>query len=568
MGASVRKRIAIVTACMLICTVVLIGCTNNNNSAVNEEKTNTNTPSNTTKNEEPAETKLEPITITTFNAVPGQTPPESNKIFKTIKEELGVTLKQEFLVGDAEQKIGVMIAGGEYPDLITADTKLVAAGAVIPLEDLIDQYGPNLKKHYANFLNKMKDPSDGHIYWLPNYGVFDGAFNETWYAGPAFWIQKAVLKEFGYPKVKTLDEYFKLIQDYKEKYPEIDGQPTIGFSTLAFDWRTFGLKNAPQHLAGYPNDGGVTVDNNTAQIFADKDIAKDYYKKLNDINALGLMDKESFAQNYDQYLAKLSSGRVLGMFDQHWNFSPAEDSLTTQDKTDRTYVGIPLVYSDNITDWYRDRPPLNLNNGFGITVDAKDPARIIQFLDALLDENWQKLLQWGVEGEDYLVDDSGMFYRTQEMRDQQSDPAWKLANKAEVLLGAIPKLQGTLSDGNATDAGSQPKEFLDSLKPLDKEVLEAYGHKIWTDFFSQPPENPVYYAAWQIDLIEGSDAKVAETKLNDLALKYLPKTILSKPADFDNVWSEYVKEIGKVDVKAYEARVNDQIQWRVDNWSK
>ena len=38
-----------------------------------------------------------------------------------------------------------MIAGGDYPDLISADTKLTAAGSVIPLEDLIEEHAPNLK---------------------------------------------------------------------------------------------------------------------------------------------------------------------------------------------------------------------------------------------------------------------------------------------------------------------------------------------------------------------------------------------------------------------------------------
>ena len=75
----------------------------------------------------------------------------------------GVTLNMEFLVGDLQQKLGVMIAGGDYPDLITADTKLVAAKAVIPLEDLIKKYAPKLKEHYAAYWNRMKDPSDGHI---------------------------------------------------------------------------------------------------------------------------------------------------------------------------------------------------------------------------------------------------------------------------------------------------------------------------------------------------------------------------------------------------------------------
>ena len=60
-----------------------------------------------------------------FIGAPQQTPTPDNRIYKKIEEELGVTLEMEFLVGDLQQKLGVMIAGGEYPDLITADTKLV-----------------------------------------------------------------------------------------------------------------------------------------------------------------------------------------------------------------------------------------------------------------------------------------------------------------------------------------------------------------------------------------------------------------------------------------------------------
>ncbi|GAE08273.1 hypothetical protein JCM10914_4563 [Paenibacillus sp. JCM 10914] len=56
--------------------------------------------------------------------------------------------------------------------------------------------------------------------------------------------------------------------------------------------------------------------------------------------------------------------------------------------------------------------------------------------------------------------------------------------------------------------------------------------------------------------------------MNDLSTKYLPKAILAKPADFEAAWNEYTAEIDKVDVKAYEDRINEQIQWRIDNWSK
>ncbi|KRF42930.1 extracellular solute-binding protein [Paenibacillus sp. Soil787] len=503
---------------------------------------------------------IKPVTLSVFIGGPGQQPTPDNKIYKMIKDKTGVSLKMEFLVGDLQQKMGVMIAGGDYADIMTGDDKLIAAGAFIPLEDLIDKYAPNLKKHYAAVLNQAKDPASGHLYVLPAYGVFSGQVNDTTYGGPGFYLQKDVLKEMGYPTPKTLDDYFDIIAKYKAKHPDM-----IGFETLSFDWRKFPLLNPPEHLAGYPNDGGVIVDNGKAQIFADKDIAKTYYKKLNEINAQGLMDKEALVQNYDQYLAKIASGRVIGMFDQQWNFGDGENSLRSQGKFGSTYVGFPLLYP-GATEHYRDRPVLNINRGFGISTKAKDPVQIIKFLDTLMTEDWQKTLQWGIQGEDYEVKD-GKFYRTPEQRAKADDNTWKLANKADAFLGGLPKMQGSYSDGNATDAGSQPQEFFDSLKPQDQEVLKAYNHKTWAEFFKSPVENPIYYPAWSIDLVDGSPAKVANQKMEDLAVKYLPKAIMVKPDDFDGVWKEYVDQISKSNFKAIEDRINEQINWRIKNWS-
>ncbi|MBP1966137.1 sugar ABC transporter substrate-binding protein [Paenibacillus aceris] len=503
---------------------------------------------------------IKPVTLSLFIDSPYQQPTPDNKIYKMIKDKTGVSLKMEFLVGDLQQKLGVMIAGGDYADIMTGNDKLIAAGAFVPLEDLIDKYAPNLKKHYASVWNQMKDPASGHIYALPNYNVFSGQFNETAYEGPGFYLQKDVLKEMGYPSPKTLDEYFDIIAKYKAKHPDM-----IGFETLNFDWRNFPLLNPPEHLAGHPNDGGVIVENEKAQIFADKDIAKTYYKKLNEINAQGLMDREALVQNYDQYLAKIASGRVIGMFDQHWNFGDGERSLISQNKIGSTYVGFPLLYP-GAKEYYRDRPVLNINRGYGISTKAKDPVQIIKFLDSLMTEDWQKTLQWGIQGEDYMVKD-GKFYRTPEQRAKADDNTWKLANKAEAFFANSPKMQGTYSDGNATDPGTQPQEFYDSLKPQDQEVLKAYNHKTWAEFFKTPAENPVYYPAWSIDLIDGSPAKVANTKMTDLAVKYLPRAILAKPDDFEGVWKEYVDQISKSNFKAYEDRINDQINWRIKNWS-
>lgn len=516
-----------------------------------------------------AKAAVKPIEFSVFIGAPGQPPTPDNKIAKLIKDQLGVTIKYEFLVGDLDQKLGVMIAGGDYPDVVSGHTRFINAGALIPLENLIEKNTPNLYRHYKPYWNMVKEPKDGHFYIMPNYGRYYGEYKATTFWGPAFWIQKAVLKEFGYPKVKTLDQYFDLIKRYKEKHPQINGMPTIGFEILSSGWRNWGLKNPPQHLIGHPNDGNVVVDFKThkAEIFADKDYAKRYYKKLNEMNALGLIDKESFVLTYDQYIAKLSSGRVLGMFDQLWNFNNANDSLIMQNMVERTYAPCPVTYDPGIKDYYMDRTVLNLNCGFGITVKCKEPVRFLKFLDTLLTEKWQKILGWGIPEEDYKIDSKGVFYRTPEQRIHGNDLTWRLSN---TLMGGfwdyMPKMEGTFKDGNACTPGYQPGEFYDALRPFDKEFLAAYKYKTWADFYSAPPENPVYYPAWQINLIEGTPAKIADTKMNDISTKYLPMAIMADPKDFDKVWNEYVSELHKVDIKAYEDRINEQIQWRIKNW--
>ncbi|MFD3259101.1 sugar ABC transporter substrate-binding protein [Paenibacillus lentus] len=562
MGGTSETWLRLGTILLLSLSVVLSGC-----GGGNAKPSGNNTPEQTATGNNDG--KVEPFEISIFIGEAGQQPTPDNKIYKMIKEETGATFKFEFLAGDIDQKLGVMIAGGDYPDMMTDNQKLKAAGAFIPLEDLVEEHAPNLKKHYEKYWNMMKDPNDGHIYTLPNYGVYNSDPDTTWYSGPAFWIQKDVLADAGYPQVKTLDEYFDLIAKYKEKYPTIDGTPTIGFEILNYDWRNWGLFNAPQHLIGHPNDGGVVVKDGKAEIFADKDYAKQYYKKLNEMNAAGIIDKETFTQNYDQYMAKISSSAVLGMFDQHWNFQSAEDSLTTQKKFERTYVGLPLVYDEGIKDHYKDRPALNLDNGFGITVNASEEqaVRIIKLLDTLIQEEWQKIFTWGIEGEDYYVNEEGRFMKTQEQRDKFTDGTWKLANKADAFYGRAPKMQGKFSDGNSTDAAAQPEEYKAGLNEYDKNFLAQYGFNSYVDFFSPAPENEIAYPAWSVDLVDGSEAKIVNTKQNELSTKFLPKAILAKPSEFDSVWDEYTKEIGKLNIKAYEDRINEVLQWRRDTWT-
>ena len=62
---------------------------------------------------------------------------------------------------------------------------------------------------------------------------------------------------------------------------------------------------------------------------------REYFRWLNHMNDIGLLDKESFVQKYDQYKAKIATGRVIGIIDQEWDYADAENSLKAEGKFDR-----------------------------------------------------------------------------------------------------------------------------------------------------------------------------------------------------------------------------------------
>ena len=81
--------------------------------------------------------------------------------------------------------------------------------------------------------------------------------------GEAFWIQTRVLKWAGYPDIRTVEEYFELIEQYMEANPLMEnGTPNIPYTILCDDWRYFCLENPPQFLAGQIRSPGfgVTAD--------------------------------------------------------------------------------------------------------------------------------------------------------------------------------------------------------------------------------------------------------------------------------------------------------------------
>ena len=504
---------------------------------------------------------LEPITLTVFRGDPGDQPADDNKIYKLIEEKFGVTFEFEFLAGDLDEKLGLMIAGEDYPDLFDGGNSadlIISNGALINLLDYISpEKTPRLWAHIeprkARLIEKDEDGNDV-LYIIPNYGMTygDQIVNEV--NGPAFFIQKQVLAWAGYPQVKTLNEYFDLIEKFIEANPaNADGTPYVGFDILCEDWRHFCLINPVQHLMGRPNDGEVLIDVSTndfhTETFIDKEYAKAYYKKLNEEFHKGLISRDTFVMNYDQYIAQLSSGTVLGMFDQTWDFGNATAALKDAGMYENTYVALGLVYDPEYVDGkeieehYVNGSLPNVRRGFGISVSCECPERIVNMWEEMLSDEWQIIFNWGIEGEDYYIE-NGRLLMTEEQYNQRNDNTWKLKNQALAFFESSPKKQGWIVEGefagNAWEPNNQPEHVLGLMNEYDKEFLGHYGFSKFADFVNPPIELAPYGEAWQIDY---TPVDVAHTDFLKVQDQRLPELIMCDPADFDGLWDAFVAEI-------------------------
>jgi putative aldouronate transport system substrate-binding protein len=567
------KSLIAVIMVITMCGTLLIGCSNDTKEADKKDPVTSDTgtkdeATDTPDSEAPKEIKQ----FTMFNAVPGTEVPDDNRMLKAITDITGAWAKITWLTGQtADERIGVMIAGGDYPDYITGATgtaALLEAGALVAIDEYWDNY-PNIKNYLSEEeWNKVR-AEDGHIYLMPQFGIIQGKDMATYHWDEAFWIQKDVLIWDNFPQIKTMDQYFDLITRYKEAHPQTeDGQDTVGFSMSSEDWRYFGIENPPLFLSGYPNDGACIVDPETETAIDYNTIpkAKDYYKRINKAFNDGLVHPETFTMSYDQYMALLSSGRVLGTIDQLWNFNTANDALVTQGLVGKTYVPLPITFSEDIKDRWHSPSALDVSNGLAITTSCKDIEGAMKFVNDLLSPEVMALRYWGQEGVDYSVSADGVFTRSPEQIANYNNQDWITDNFVNTAYAYFPHFEGQLADGiNAQDPKNQPNEFYDSLYPVEKQLLDGYGYKTFLDFLSSDEENEPWYPMWSFtnnwtnDTPEG----LAKTKIGDLKHDWLPRAMMASEAEFDAIWDDYQATYkAEVDIDAYLDALTAEIKRR------
>ena len=298
------------------------------------------------------------------------------------------------LSADLTEKRNLMLASGEYPDMLFKSgigmgdlTKYGGQGILIPLEDLVHEYMPNLtaKLDEIDGWQYLTSP-DGHIYSIPEISA-RGEIN-------LFWLNKKWLDNLSLEEPKSMDDLYEVLKAFKEQDANGNGDPDdeIPFSLTQGDY--LGLLK----YSGFSYDEGsmcAVIDGKLTYV-PTTDYFREYVSYLAKLYQEGLLEQTSFTQGGEQQQATGQSGDVYGSF---WTMGAF---LTVGRDNDDDYVVM--------TPFYEDTYPIITGIKVGtmaITDACEHPEVLMAWADYLYSEEGGILAWMGVEGKTYQVADNG-----------------------------------------------------------------------------------------------------------------------------------------------------------------
>ncbi|AOK92848.1 ABC transporter substrate-binding protein [Paenibacillus polymyxa] len=319
------------------------------------------------------------------------------EIFKRLEKQTNVKIDWENIPdADFAEKKNLLLASGDLPDAFYGagftDYDLInygKDGTIIPLEDLIDKYAPNLKA----LLDRRPDiklaitAPDGHIYGLPSWEENKLDTNPFFHVINKNWLDKLGLKV-----PQTLDEYTQALIAFKTKDPNGNGKADeIPLSFMHMQWCSdiagiFGAFGIPDNLEHrIVREGKVIFTASQPQYKeALKYIHDNWYKQ-------GLIDPESFTQDAAQYLAKgKTPDETLGSY-VWWEVEEVVGPERSKD-----YALLPPLKGPN------GDQMIGRNNGGGpgrgsfvITKENRYPAMTMRWIDQQYDPYMAAQIHWG-----------------------------------------------------------------------------------------------------------------------------------------------------------------------------
>lgn len=537
-----KKALALILAILMLVSV-LCACQNADQPS--------NDPQSPSESNAPGKEDTPTITLTWFDKNTGEA--FTDPVAEVIKEKTGINIEIQQPTGDPNEKLVLMMTGDTLPDVVLMDRRsdivnqYIEAGALIPLDDLIEQYGPNIKEMYGEVLN-LSRYSDGHTYYLNNWYDLDPTPDR------AINIRMDLLKELGYGEKAekgepfSQDEFVAMLKAFKEKYPTIDGQETIPFAlngeymeTVLSTFRgMYGMKNYYE-----------TEDHQL--LFSVRD--PQYLDMVTFINSLyrdGLLDREWAITKADAFSEKLASGRV---FAANGGTPSDVNGLFIQDEgedTDKQFYMFKVVADgvDPNKTTYSPRSSLGWD-AIGITKANKYPEETIKLFDFLASEEGQYLLMWGVEGKDWTIE-NGVH-----VPNEKTIPGFREDWGAYSKETGIRKWSWFVKNGYGSDGTPYDLVTKYDLDAVASHALISMAGSVWD---TAPYDN--------VSPTSGTPEALAEQKCNDIIDQYFAQMVYAQSDDeVKTLYNDMMSELEANDAAAVEKIYTENYQAHLKLWN-
>lgn len=356
----------------------------------------------------------ETVTLTGLISYPPSTESDPNKrtIFKRLEEQTNVHIDWTAIPNDQwGDKISLNMSDpNKLTDFVFtagfSDSNLLKYGefgAIIPLEEYIDNYMPNLKSVFDKYpeYRIMCTDVNGHIWSLPWIEQLGSEKTAIQTIDNMSFINKKWMDFLGLEMPETVDEFEEVLMAFRDNASKLQKEFNIDGSIIPMSCIVNDGGQDPCILIngfgegyGDPDKGRhiVVTDDQEVICSATEEGFKKGIEWLHKLYEEGLIDPEAFTQEWSTYVAKGKSGRYGVCFS--WDVGNI-DNL-------KDWVPLPALTADT-----RNITPTNgsYTSGFDrgrcvVTSVAENPALVCAWLDQMYAPIQSPQNNWGTYGED------------------------------------------------------------------------------------------------------------------------------------------------------------------------
>lgn len=398
-----KRKVLPVAIVMALAAGSLVGC-----GSKEETKTGQGT-STPTAAAAPAKFKVG-LTTGGSKYVEGSADINNDKYVKKLEELSKTDLTMQLIPHETyAQSMTLLFASGELPDLLQTKginqpevAPAIDSGVLLPLNDLIDKYGPNLKKKIPKASwDSARVSKDGKIYGIPQENPIT--------TDTVTYIRKDWLDKLGLQAPKTVDEYIEVMKAFRDKDPNGNGKQDeiamSGRAKLAFAYQFFAAYDVMPRAWKFENDQLVPNFIRPGMVDALKVYQKLYQEKL--------LDNEVFTLQGKDWDAKIKGTGTVGIW--------AASSISPGAIETAIKANVPTAAIDTIPSPVGPSGKPGGVYPIGSTVSdfvwtipksAKNPEAIIKFLDWYYSDDKAKdtFFMYGLEGENYKAENGAIKY--------------------------------------------------------------------------------------------------------------------------------------------------------------